>query len=110
MEKVIDGISGSVPQSDREYVGDDGLLHCLVCNQRVQTEVEFMGKKKVVRCICDCKKKELEASNERDKQDHIERQRNICFSEREMKKWCFSNDDRRNAKLSDAMMNYVKDF
>ena len=110
MEKLIDGISRGVPQSDKEYVGENGLLHCLICHQKVQTEVEFMGKKKVVRCICDCKKKELEASNERDKQDHIERQRNICFSEREMKKWCFSNDDRRNAKVSDAMMNYVRNF
>lgn len=110
MEKVIDGISGSVPQSDSEYVGEDGLLHCLICHQRVQMEVEFMGKKKKVRCICDCKKKELEASNEREKQDHIERQRSICFSEREMKKWCFSNDDRRNAEISDAMMKYVTNF
>ena len=110
IERVIDGISRGVPQSDNEYVGKDGLLHCLICDQKVQTEVNFMGKKKIVRCICDCKKKELEASNEREKQDHIERQRNICFSEREMKKWNFKNDDRRNADISNAMMNYVNDF
>ena len=110
METLIDGISGSVPQSENEYVGKDGLLHCLICHEKVQTEVEFKGIKKRVRCICSCRKKEIEASNERDRLDHIERQRNICFSEREMKKWCFSNDDRRNAEISDAMMKYVANF
>ena len=110
MDKLIDGISRGVPQSDKEYVGNDGLLHCLICKKRVQMEVEFLGKKKLVRCICECKEKELNASNEREKQEHIERQRNICFSEREMKKWCFNNDDRRNAEISDAMMKYVNNF
>ena len=108
--KVIDGISGTVPQSKNEYKGDDGLLHCLICHKNVQTEVEFMGKKKIVRCICDCRKKELDAFYEREKQDNIARQRNVCFSESEMKKWNFKNDDRRNADLSDAMLKYVKNF
>ena len=110
MDKLIDGISRGVPQSDKEYVGNDGLLHCLICKKRVQMEVEFLGKKKLVRCICECKEKELNASNEREKQDHIARQRNICFSEAEMKKWNFKNDDRRNTDISDAMHNYVKNF
>ena len=47
IERVIDGISRGVPQSDNEYVGKDGLLHCLICDQKVQTEVNFMGKKKI---------------------------------------------------------------
>ena len=108
--KVIDSISGTVPQSKNEYVGEDGLLHCLICNRNVQTEVEFLGKKKIVRCICDCRVKELEADKERARQDEVARQRNVCFSEAEMKKWNFSNDDRRNAELSDAMMKYVENF
>jgi DNA replication protein DnaC len=108
--KVIDSISGTVPQSDKEYIGEDGLLHCLICKRNVQTEVEFLGKKKIVRCICDCRKKEIDAFNEREKQDNIARQRNVCFSESEMKKWNFNNDDRRNAELSDAMLKYVKNF
>ena len=109
--KVIDSISGSVPQSKNEYVGEDGLLHCLICKRNVQTEVElFTGEKKIVRCICDCRKKEIDAFYEREKQDNIARQRNVCFSESEMKKWNFKNDDRRNAELSDAMLKYVKNF
>ena len=108
--KVIDSISGTVPQSEKEYVGEDGLLHCLICHRNVQTEVEFLGIKKKVRCICDCRKKELEADKERARQDEVSRQRNVCFSESEMKKWNFKNDDRRNAEISDAMMKYVDNF
>ena len=31
MEAIIDNISRSVPQSEHEYIGQDGLLHCSKC-------------------------------------------------------------------------------
>lgn len=108
--RVIDSISEIVPQSEKEYLGSDGLLHCLYCHRNVQTEVEFDNRKKIVRCICDCERKKLNAINERDKLDSIERQRKVCFSEAEMKNWNFKNDDRSNAELSDAMKKYVDNF
>ena len=107
---VIDSISGIVPHSKNEYLGKDGLLHCLVCHRNVETEVEFLGIKKKVRCICDCRKKELDAINQRDKLDIIDRARKVCFIESNMAKWTFENDDRRNANISDAMKNYVNEF
>jgi len=114
MEAVIDAmtekISASVPHSESEYMGEEGLLHCAVCHRKVQTEVEFLGVKKIVRCICDCRKKELDAHKERERQEELDRQRRICFAETNMANWTFENDDRRNAKLSDAMQNYVKNF
>lgn len=114
MEEVIDMmtdvISESVPKSDSEYIGEDGLLHCAVCHRKVQTEVEFLGKKKIVRCICDCRKKEMDAHKERERQEELQRQRRICFAETNMANWTFENDDGKNAKLSEAMKNYVKNF
>lgn len=114
MEEVIDimtnRISESVPRPEKEYMGEDGLLHCCVCNKNVQVVVEFLGKKKTVRCICDCRKKELDAYKEIERQEEIERQRKICFAETNMMDWTFANDDRKNKKLSDAMQNYVKNF
>ena len=110
IDRMTDIISESVPKSDSEYIGEDGLLHCGVCHKKVQTEVEFLGKKKIVRCICDCKKKERDAFAEREKQQGLERQRRICFAESNMSNWTFENDDRKNAKLSEAMKNYVKNF
>ena len=110
VNQIIDSISGTVPRSENEYKGKDGLLHCLICHRAVEVEVEALGKKKKVRCICDCRKKELDARLERDRIDEIERQRKVCFIESNMHKWTFENDDRQNAKLSDAMKNYVENF
>lgn len=110
MDKVIDSISGSVPIPDSEYLGEDGLLHCKVCNKAVQTAVEFMGMKKIVRCICECKQKEQERHMEEEKRQEKDRQRRVCFAETNMASWTFQNDDRRNPKLSDAMMRYADSF
>lgn len=65
MDKMADGISARVPVSENEYMGEDGLLHCGICKKNVQTKIKFLGKEKTVRCICDCKRKELEAFEEK---------------------------------------------
>ena len=93
-----------------EYVGEDGLLHCSVCNGKRQCEVEFLGKKKIVRCACRCVTADADAFKERQKREQLDRIRNICFQGTNMEAWCFKNDDRRNPKLSDAMKRYADNF
>lgn len=110
VDKMTDEISDRVPISDNEYLADDGLMHCTVCNDALQTEIEFLGKKKIVRCICSCKLKEIEAEKEREKREEYDRKRRICFAETNMGKWTFENDDRNNAKLSDAVKRYCDNF
>lgn len=110
VDKMTDEISDRVPISDNEYLADDGLMHCTVCNDALQTEIEFFGKKKIVRCICSCKLKEIEAEKEREKREEYDRKRRICFAETNMGKWTFKNDDRNNAKLSDAVKRYCDNF
>lgn len=109
-EKMVDAISANVPPSDNEYIGEDGLLHCSVCHRKTQTRVEFLDIKKVVRCTCDCKKKEFEAEEARKHREEFERQRRLCFAETNMANWTFENDDRKNARLSDAMERYAEGF
>lgn len=108
-DKMTDQISEGVPHSPAEYM-KDGLMHCSVCHKKTQTVVEFLGIKKTVRCICDCRKAELEADKERERQEERLRQRRVCFAETNMMDWTFANDDRRNEKLSDAMMRYCDNF
>lgn len=110
IEALINTVNDDVPKSESEYIGDDGLLHCSVCHRATQVVVEALGIKKTVRCICDCEKKKLEAHAIREQQEEKDRQRRICFAESNMANWTFTNDDRRNAKMSDAMQNYVKNF
>lgn len=110
LEQMADAISARVPHAENEYIGEDGLLHCSVCHRNVQVEIEFLDKKKIVRCICDCRKKELDEFEDRKRYDEQERRRRICFSQSNMYQWTFKNDDRRNSKLSDAMMRYAENF
>lgn len=110
MEAIIDNISKTVPKSDAEYIGHDGLTYCNKCGKATQTIVEFMGIEKKVRCICKCKKDELDAFEKKQKAEEYDRKRRACFAESNMAGWTFEKDDRKNPKLSDAMRNYVKHF
>lgn len=110
LNNMIDSISQNVPKAENEYIGDDGLLHCAVCHKKTQTIVEFEGEKRRVRCICDCKQKELEAYKQAEIQAENERMRRRCFAETNMAGWTFANDDRKNPKISNAMKRYSDDF
>lgn len=110
ISSIVSGLSDRVTSPADTYTGDDGLLHCSVCNRAVQCEVEFLGVKKTVRCICDCIRKERERDDNARRIDEIERRRKICFSESNMTGWAFANDDGQNKRISDAMKNYVENF
>lgn len=110
MESIIDNISKNVPIPENEYIAADGLLHCAVCHEKTQTRVSFLGIEKTVRCICKCGQQELNRHAEKEKQEEIDRQKKICFAETNMSNWNFANDDRKNEKLSNAMLKYADNF
>ena len=76
----IEKLSASVPRSDNEYIGHDGLLHCKKCGDSLEViiEVPVVGKRKVF-CICSCMAKELNAAEERQKEEERQRKRQVCF-------------------------------
>ena len=112
MDKALKNLNDRVPIPDKEYIGEDGLLRCCVCHKATQTRVDipFLGKNSIVRCICDCKRKALDAHKEQERLEELARQRRICFAETNMASWTFANDDRANPKHSDAMQSYVTKF
>ncbi len=109
-ENILNNINDNAPKPENEYLGEDGLLHCSVCHVATQMKIEILGQIRDVRCICDCRKKELEAIEHRKVLQERERRRNICFSESNMAQWTFANDDGKDARMSEAMQNYVKNF
>ena len=112
-EKMIDAFSEEVPKAENEYMDEEGFLRCAVCHGRVEMIVsvpELNIPERKVRCVCSCYTKEEEAHKEREWQQEIARMRRICFAEANMYNWTFENDDRRNAKLSDAAMRYAEMF
>lgn len=110
IHSIMTAIDSKVPHAKKEYMGDDGFLHCSVCHASVQTKVSFLGDERIVRCICDCVKKERDAFEEQQRKEAREKRRKICFAESNMANWTFENDHRENEKLSDAMMNYATQF
>ena len=110
---MVDSMSASVQPAEHEYIGDDGLLHCAVCHKATQVRIELFNQKKTVRCICDCVKRRREEEEQQMRLVANERRRKNCFGRdkyEEMRKWTFENDDRKNAKISDAMKRYADGF
>ncbi len=111
IDKTIESLSNRVPIVEEEYIGEDGLKHCSKCHGQTEHIVfhPFTHEPRKVRCVCKCKT-EMDEFKERSKREEIERKKRICFSGTDMIDWTFENDDRQNPKISDAMMNYVKNF
>lgn len=107
----LDAINEIVPVPEKEYTGEDGLLHCSVCHKATETVLPhpFTGEPRKLRCKCDCKS-EQDLFEERQQQEEIDRKRSVCFEESNMSTWTFANDDRKNPKISDAMKNYADKF
>lgn len=110
MEEIIAKLNAKVPSAAHEYMGEDGLLHCSICHRATQVEVEFADIKKVVRCICDCRVEEMEREKRRDQKAKQDRMRSVCFAKTNMAEWTFEADDRRDERLSNAMLKYAEQF
>jgi DNA replication protein DnaC len=97
-----------------DYIGEDNLYYCGKCNTKKQTVVELFGEMRVVPCICQCRKAEIEAEKEaqakREFFDRVMRMRSVGFPEKAMKEWTFENDDGSNPALTNAMKKFVENF
>ena len=91
-------------------IGSDGLKHCAVCGEVKERTIEALGITMTVSCCCACDREELEAIKERERLEELDRRRKVCFMNTSMESWSFANDDRQNARLSDAMKNYADKF
>lgn len=111
-ESMIDKYSAEMQRTEKEYLDDEGFLRCAICHERVEliASIPELGIERKVRCICSCIQKERDAYKERERQQSIARMRSTCFEEANMYNWTFKNDDRRNEKISDAMIRYADMF
>lgn len=111
IDSVIDSIAQKAPKNKNTYQGADGLLYCSICHHKAETIIKhpFTREERKVNCRCACKT-EMDEFKDRQKQEELERKKRICFAESNMFNWTFANDDGKNAKISNAMKNYVKNF
>lgn len=99
---------------DGDYYGEDGLLYCGKCHTKKQHRDMYFRVGNVTMCLCKCaideRKREDDARKQMEFADKIKRYRSVGFPEEDMKNWTFSNDDRADEKLSNAMRNYAENF
>lgn len=109
--EIVAGIAASAPRNKSEYLAPDGVYRCKVCQQPTRTKKHIEGYGDIEPSIeCDCDKAAEAARKERERLEEIDRKRRICFNQKAMRAWSFENDDRSNARLSDAMRRYAENF
>ena len=84
-EALFGRVGTSGPASENEYTGRDGLRYCRKCNEPTQYRIVFMGRERIVPCLCTCGKKEFE----REKLETAERDRPpvIRMAQNYVKNW-----------------------
>ena len=72
VEEALFGRVGTAgPASEHEYTGRDGLRYCRKCHEPTQYRLVFMGRQRIMPCLCTCGKEEVE----REKRERAERDR-----------------------------------
>ena len=114
MDRVIENLYVKAEQAvprDRKFMGADGLLHCVVCNGKLETIINlpWCGEQKVP-CVCQCVTNERKAWEAYQRKERRESNRRDCFRGTNMSGWSFKNDDQRNPELSAVMKKYAERF
>lgn len=105
----LNKLSASVPRSENEYIGQDGLRYCSVCGDGLETIIEVPGiGKRTVSCICSCKVKEREAARFARMKEVYERNRSVCFHNSKYSKCSF--DTSKETECTKVGKNYVDHF
>lgn len=115
--KIIAGVDKAAELSNdwtNAYLANDGLLHCAKCGGKLQTRVEFMGRERVVHCICQCQAEEMEqqknAAKIEARKKRIAELRARGYRQDHIKHMTFKNDNGNNPKIMQVMQNYVDNF
>jgi DNA replication protein DnaC len=59
---------GAAEKADKDYTGEDGLLHCGECGQPKEMRIDILGENRIVKVCCRCQEKQLEAESRRQRE------------------------------------------
>ena len=112
IQNTLKQISTSIPSSNEEYKGDDGLMYCSICHEPKEVLIKNPITNIIDKfhCICACQSQKLKEYETEKFKEYLERQRLICFNETNMKQWNFEHDDQHNPELTKIMLAYVQQF
>lgn len=98
MKAFLEGFLDQMEAKDRglkdgEYLGEDGLVYCEKCHTPVQCRKEFLGKMRILPCICKCRQEEMRREKEeaeaRERMNLIRRMKTTGIQERHLLDWRF---------------------
>lgn len=122
MQNVIDEINSRIQSSfnarNGDYVGEDGMLYCGICNTRKTCKIKLpplpgmpVGKEKVVNCICS---HELEAKEAREAARihsmSVERNTKTAFPHADYQHMTFDADDMKNPGATEYARRFSETF
>lgn len=112
-DRIEEQASRSIVLDEKDYILD-GLWYCHKCNTPKQCRVELFGRIRTPMCLCKCAVEKRNAEEEeykrRQRQQRIAELRKTGFPDSDMQGWTFAADDKENAKISKACLNYVEHF
>ena len=113
VEEALFGRIGTAdPASENEYTGRDGLRYCRKCNEPTQYRIVFMGRERIVPCLCTCGKEEFEREKletaERDRLYEIARMKAAGIQDRHLREWTFAKAE--DTPVIRMAQNYVKNW
>lgn len=114
MESMVDSLAAIVPTDSDTHTGDDGLMYCNRCHTARQSRIEFLGRVKIVPCLCQCMAEERDRKEKERKQQEfmtkVMSNRAVGFPDKELRLCTFDADDGAEPKLTNAMRAYVENF
>ena len=113
VEEALFGRIGTAdPASENEYTGKDGLRYCRKCHEPTQCRIVFMGRERIVPCLCTCGKEEVEREKqetaERDRLYEIARMKAAGIQDRHLREWTFAKAE--DTPVIRMAKNYVKNW
>lgn len=110
---IIRASMESIPVVDGDYQ-KDGLWYCGQCNEPKQCRITIMGVEEKPMCLCRCAQERNAKEEERRRRESFEAKvkelRKIGFSDRDLAKCVFENDDLANPGVTEIATKYVANF
>lgn len=90
---------------------NNDIAICSVCGKPKEKLMKWLdGSYRKLGIMCDCEKQNMKDTEERFKQEEIQRKKSNCFANAGMIKNTFENDDKQNPELSNIMLEYANNF
>lgn len=70
---MVQAVAAGQAESPNDYRDENGLLVCGVCGENKEVEIEILGERRIVRCLCSCE----EAEREKQETDFAEQQKQM---------------------------------